>query len=61
MLYSKAHNCQIGTGQQKSERPVDALAVEKGELIAHNLESRDARASKKEHLRMRTRCSITQL
>ena len=33
--------------RKKSERPVDALAVEKGELIAHNLESRDARASKK--------------
>ena len=32
--------------ENKSERPVDALAVEKGELIAHNLESRDARASK---------------
>ena len=34
------------TKQNKSERPVDALAVEKGESLTHNLKSRDARASK---------------
>ena len=33
-----------------SERPVDALAVEKGESLTDNLKSRDASASKKRKL-----------
>ena len=32
--------------ENKSERPVDALAVEKGESLTHNFKSRDASASK---------------
>ena len=33
--------------KNKSERPVDALAVKKGESLSDNLKSRDASASKK--------------
>ena len=40
--------------RKKSERLVDALAVEKGESLNHNLKSRDARASKNYFVRSMT-------
>ena len=38
---------QIQSEQNKSERPVDALAVKKYQLPTDNFKSRDASASKK--------------
>ena len=37
----------LGSDKNNSEKPVDVLAVKKGESLTDNLKSRDARASKK--------------